>query len=464
MPAAPRLAPLFPDQKRAVDLCVTHEAAAVFGKPGTGKTRIFGTALNQLRADGEAKNALVVTRHRLIHTTWQEQNALWRMGFDIGVLHGSRKDDVWASSKHDMFVINPEGLAWWAGRPRRRDVDTLIVDESTLFKNYTAGRFKLMQKRIGDFKNRYIGTGTPRPRSIQNLWSQVWLLDGGKRLGRTISEFRRRYMFDAAPRHVQYPDWQPVPGAEAEVYKAIADISITIERRWTNKPVISPIVVDLPTAARRVYDDMERLLFADIDSGRLNASNAGDRSSKLHQLVGGWVYGDTKADVHRVHTAKLDALAEELEAMDGEPLLVACYFIHEAAELQAALKKLGYGAVPYFGGGGVKPKDTLAVVEAWNRKEVPVLLANPASAAWGLNLQTGGSTVMWYTLTYDWELYDQFNSRVDRQGQKNEVIIRPLIARNTIDEVMVEVLQSRDADDNDFYLKLKEYRNGRKKR
>jgi hypothetical protein len=441
------------DQLAGVEFALAREAAGLFAKPGVGKTAMFLSVLDALRSQREAQSAIVVTPLRPLYSTWPAEIQKWQFPFSVGILHGPKKADV-LSAKHDVYLINPEGVDWLTDEIAAGNlppwVDTLCVDESTKFKNPSAKRFKYLREVLHRFRNRYILTGTPQTRSLEDLWSQVFLLDGGKRLGAYITHFRRRFMVDAAPPRANFSDWQPMPGAEDEVYRLISDLCITIPSPRTDKPLWNPISVVLPKPAMAIYKRMEQEFVLELQAGTVTAANAGAKTMKMRQITGGFVYGEEKA-VHAVHDAKLDAMVDFIEELGDEPLLVAVNFDHEAQAVQARLRKDFGLVVPYFGGGGLKGREGQAAVDAWNQGKTRVLVANPQSAAHGLNLQHGGSNCLWFSLTYNWEDWEQFNNRLDRVGQKNTVVISALLADDTIDQDVLAVLNGRgDADKNLF--------------
>ena len=447
----------FPDQTQAIDFALGREAAGIFAKPGSGKTTISLEVLATLRKRGEGRSALIIAPLRPLYSTWPAEVQKWGFPFSVGILHGPKKEKVLAEM-HNIYLLNPEGVKWLSTQALPKHIDTLIIDESSKFKAYNAQRFRLMQKMIRMFSNRYILNGTPQTKNLEDLWAQVYLLDGGRRLGPTITAFRRSYMVDTAPPMASYQDWQPMPGAAEEVYDKIKDLCIVIEKRWTSKPRMNNILVPLPAAARKWYDEMENQLFTQLDSGVLTAANAGVKSIKLRQMTGGFVYSDLGGVLY-VHQEKIEATLDFIEEMNGEPLLIGVNFDHEA---QALRKVLG-GDVPYFGGTGLKGAAAAAAIDRWNERKLPVLMANVQSAAHGLNLQHGGSSILYYSLTYNWGDYTQFNARVDREGQKNEVTISHLISPGTVDELVLSVLNGREGNDAAFFNHLKEYRNVRRK-
>lgn len=445
------------DQREALDWMLTHEACGLFAKPGNGKTAISYAGLKVLRESGEARSALVIVPLRPLYGTWPAENEKWGFGFSIGILHGAKKDKVF-TEKHDVYLTNPEGVDWLS---RKRSlppgVDTLIVDESYMFKNSQAQRFKTLRTMLPKFKNRVILNGNPRTHGLEDLWSQVCILDNGKRLGGYISHFRREYMVNAAPPMAAYSDWQPAVGAEAKVYSRIADICLTIESPRTDEPVMNDIAVPMPASMKAEYKRMEDQFYAELGRGAVTAANAGVKSMKLRQMTGGFVYGAGKDDVIEVHTAKLDAAVAFIDELGNEPLLIAVNFDHEAEALRKRVRKEFKFDPPYFGGAGVKGADATAAIDAWNAGRVPVLIANPQSASRGLNLQHGGSNVLWYSLTYNWGDYDQFNARVDRPGQTKLVTISKLLMDNSVDHMVNSVLQGRGAADKNLFTQMRKH-------
>lgn len=452
------------DQQTGVDFAVNREAAGLFAKPGVGKTAIFLKTLELLKRTREANSALIIAPLRPMYSTWPAEVEKWRFPFTIGILHGPKKAAVLNGPRKDIYLINPEGVDWLTDQIEVGNmpdwIDTLGVDESTKFKNPQAKRFKYLREVLHRFKNRYILTGTPQTRSLEDLWTQVYILDGGKRLGQFITHFRRKFMVDVAPRGVAFSDWQPAPGAEEDVYQRISDICLTLPSPRTVKPLWNPISVKLPEAAMVQYKQLERNFFMELQAGLVTAANAGVKTMKMRQFTGGFVYGDQgRETVMAAHSAKLDAMVDFIEELGNEPLLIAVNFDHEAQAVQQRLKKDFKLAVPYFGGGGLKGRDAAAAIDAWNAGKTRVLVANPQSAAHGLNLQYGGSNCLWYSLTYNWEDWEQFNARLDRVGQENTVVISALMAENTIDYSVYDVLSGRGADDKNLFNTMRKLGN-----
>lgn len=448
------------DQSEAVVFGCTREAAGIFAKPGVGKTAIFLYTHSVLQDHGEAKSAIVVVPLRPLYATWPAEIEKWAFPLTVGILHGPKKFEVLTGPKKDIYLVNPEGVDWLCDHIAAGDmpkwIDTLVCDESTKFKNPQAKRFRALKEVLRRFKNRYILTGTPQTRSLEDLWAQIYILDGGKRLGAYITHFRRRFMVDAAPRGAAYSDWQPAVGAVERVYELISDICITVPSPRTEKPLFNPITVTLPPGAMAEYKRMKRDFYVELRKGNVTAANAGVKTMKMRQITGGFIYDET-GESHAVHEAKLDAMVEFIEELGDEQLLIAVNFRPEAAAVIARLEKEFKIRAPYFGQGGVSGAAGKEAIDAWNAKKLRFIVANPQSAAHGLNLQHGGSNCLWYSLTYNWEDWEQFNNRLDRVGQENTVVISCLLADNTIDDQVLEVLDGRGSADKSLFTIMRKH-------
>jgi SNF2 family DNA or RNA helicase len=430
-------------QLRAVQHTLANPAAALFLEPGLGKTSITLAALTVLKEAGKLKNgALVVAPLRPAYSVWPSEIAKWAdfNGLTYTVLHGPAKAERLAQ-KADLYIINYDGLAWLEKslHPARR-FDVLVLDESTKVKNGKTVRFKTLRAMANRFDRRMILTGTPAPRSLQDLWAPLFLLDGGARLETFITRFRRKY-FDEIPSRYGYSEWLPRRNTAREIEDKIKDITLTLRAEdYLKMPacLTNVIGVELPAAAMSVYRELENEFYAEVAEGEVTAANAAAKGMKLRQIAGGGVYASM--GVAYQHTAKVDALVDLIEEQEGQPLLVAVAFQHE---VDAIRKALGYDA-PYLGG-GISPKASDAICADWNSGKIPVLLAHPASVAHGLNLQAGGHAVAWFTLTWNLEEYIQFNARVHRQGQEKTVVIHHIVADDTIDSHVSDLLVQKRA-------------------
>jgi SNF2 family DNA or RNA helicase len=427
---------------------IANTGAGIFAEPGLGKTAITLMAVKALLDAGQVKGVLIVAPLRVCYSVWPQQVAGWDAfsGLKVALLHGKGKDAALAS-KADVYVVNYDGLKWLGEALAKRNgalpFDMLVLDESTKVKHGDTLRFKTLKALRPAFKRVVALTGTPAPNGAHDLWGQVYMLDAGERLGRFVTHFRRTF-FDEV-RGFGYSEWKPRRDTGARVQGKIADICRYLKAEdYLSMPrlTFNDIEVDLPSAARKVYAKVEADFFATLGDATVSAAHAAAAGMKLRQVCGGHVY-DGEHEAHTLHTAKVDALLDLVEEQEGEPLLVAVGFKHEADAIRAALKaKLGIDA-PYLGG-GISPQASDRIAADWNAGKLPVLLAHPTSVAHGLNLQAGGHCVAWFTLSWNLEEYLQFNGRVYRQGQPKPVIVHHLVARDTIDQRVAAKLRDKD--------------------
>lgn len=449
-----------PAQIDAVMHICAHPGAGVLAKPGKGKTSVSYAAFTVLKENGAIDHMLVVAPLRPCYKTWPAERDKWT---DFGalscrVIHGKTKVLGAFKKDVDVFVINYEGLSWFAANMPKGWLDRvmIVIDESTKCKNHRAKRTEILQEMCKLAPRKVILTGTPRPKHLEDLFSQIRLLDNGNRLEKFVTRFRMKY-FDEDPQSTKsgktYSLWIPKEGAYDAVLNKIDDICITLnyERGEMPELIENPIVVDLPASVRAAYEELEREFIVRTKGGDITAANAGVVGMKLRQIVGGGVYSED--DVVEFETNKLEALRDLIEEQAGEPLLVAVGFIHEVERIRAYLGS-EFGELPYLGG-GVSTANSNRIIDAWNAGEVPVLLAHPTSVAHGLNLQAGGSSVCWYSLTWNAEEFEQFNGRVWRQGQKADAVtVHCLVAERTIDERVLEVLHAKMAAQEKMFNRL----------
>jgi SNF2 family DNA or RNA helicase len=466
-----------PYMKRARKFLLDHDAAALLLRPGGRKTSITLSAICELIKRGQAKKVLVLAPLRPCYRVWPAEVKKWREfeHLRVEVLHGPKKDQA-LTRDADVYVMNFEGLDWllkatktptFGGKtsvrvdPKRfakLGFDTLVVDELTKCKSTSSQRFKALKHVLGTFKRRWGLTGSPNANGLLQLFGQCYVLDMGKALGPFVTRYRIEYFTAVDPNGWK---WVPRPGAAERIYKALAPLAFRMEE--SEYPQLPPVVhnticVDLPPAARKVYDLLEEDLLARVGDRLVVAANAAAASSKCRQLASGAVYLDPETDElglaklrkggkewAEVHQAKLDALVDLVDELQGEPLLVGYDFRHDAERVCARLRKDGYGDVPVVGG-GTSAKASGLIEARWNCNEVPVLLGHPQSMGHGLNLQGGScANVCWFTGTWDFELDDQFFRRVWRDGTgANQVFLHRIVARDTVDEVQVWSLRSKD--------------------
>ena len=426
-----------PYQEYAIQRIIKQPSTGLFLDMGLGKTVITLTAISDLMFDPfEHLKVLVIAPKKVAEATWQTEAAKWDhlrwMTFST-VMGTEARRRAALKVRADVYVINRENV-WWlvdelgAGW----DFDTVIVDESSSFKNPASKRFKALKRVLPRIRRMVILTGTPAPNGIEDLWAQIYLLDRGERLGRFISHYRERY-FDYNPwRHEHVPK----KGAFEAVQAKIADICVSMSAEdWLQLPerVVHDVPVTLDGEAREVYRRLERDMLLEVDGEEITAMSAAALTGKLLQLCGGAVY-DGQGGTHVVHTAKLEALSELLEGLNGEHALLFYGYRHELPGLERVLTASGLRC---------RLLESSADAGAWNRGEVDVLLAHPASCAYGLNLQAGGRHIVWYTLSWSLELYQQANARLYRQGQEKPVIIHRLLVQGGVDEDVARALEGK---------------------
>ena len=401
------------------------------------------TAIADLLFDSfEAHRILVIAPLRVARDTWPDELHKWEhlSNLRLSVAVGTETERKAAlQAKADIYIINRENVGWLiedSGIPF--DFDTLVVDELSSFKNHQTKRFRSLMK-VRPKVVRIIGlTGTPSSNGLMDLWAEYRLLDMGQRLGRFIGQYRSTY-FTPDKRNGQVIfSYKPLPFAEKEIYAKIADI--TISMKSTDHLIMPDLVtaeylVKLSDKERERYDELRQDLVLKLAGGDVTAANAAALSGKLCQMANGAVYGDD-GTVHYIHDRKLDALEDLIEAANGKPVLVAYWFKHDLERISARLKDRHISFTKL---------DTSDSIASWNEGKWPVALIHPASAGHGLNLQSGGSTIIWFGLTWSLELYQQANARLWRQGQKAEtVVLHHIIAKDTIDERVMKALSAKD--------------------
>lgn len=433
-------------QAHCIDYLLSHPAAGLFLKPGMGKTSTSLTAAEQLMYDRfEVSKVLVIAPLRVAEDTWSRESEKWDhlRHLRISKVLGSEKERLAALSvEADVYCINRENVPWLVKHYGLNwPFEAVIVDESSSFRNPSAQRFKALRKVRPLIRYIWELTGTPRPRSLLDLWAQIYLLDRGERLGKTMTEYKNRYFVPGRRNGYVVYEWIPRPGAEAEIYAKISDICVSMEAKdYLDLPelVTTPRVVPLSPELQELYEQMEREAVLELPEEVIDAGSAAAVNGKLLQIAGGAVYDEDRG-VHELHTAKLDVLEDIMEEANGEPVLVAYWYKHEKERIMARFPQ----AVP------LKDSDTIA---AWNRGEIPMLLVHPAGAGHGLNLQEGGHIVVWFGPTYDGELNEQLIDRLYRQGQKETTSVIYLVAEGTVDLDAMASLEAK-ANGQDAMMK-----------
>lgn len=425
-------------QRLATEFITSRDEAAIFLGMGLGKSVIALTAIWQLLLDYFlVTRVLVIAPLRVARDTWPQEAAKWDHleGLSLAVAVGSKAERLDALAKGAMVtVINRENVPWLVAHYGKAwPFDMIVIDELSSFKNHRAKRFTALVK-MRPYVSRWVGlTGTPASNGLMDLWAQFRLLDGGQRLGRYITRFRDRWFVPDKRGGMQVFTYKPRAGAEDEIYEAISDM--TLSMRTTDHLTLPELTltttrVKLADKERAVYEQLKQDLVIELNGQVIDAANAAVLSGKLLQLASGAIY-DENGDAIVVHGAKLDALKDLVEAANGQNLLVAYWYKHD---LQRIIERFPEA----------RPLKTSTDIEAWNNSEIQIGLIHPASAGHGLNLQVGGHLLIWFSLTWSLELYQQANARLYRQGQTQPVTITHLAAEGTLDEAVLKALDTKN--------------------
>lgn len=428
-------------QSYATDFIIKNPIAAVFLEMGLGKSVISLTAIKSLLESETVCKVLVIAPLRVARDTWPMEITKWDhlKGIGYAVAVGTEAERKAAILRNEpVTIINRENVDWLinkSGLPF--DFDMVVIDELSSFKSYGAKRFKALLK-VRPFIKRIVGlTGTPSSNGLMDLWAEFRILDFGKRLGRYITRYRLSY-FEPDKRNAQMVfSYKPLPGVEDAIYEKISDITISMKSvDYLDMPecIINEVPVFMSPAEQSVYDDFREDMVIKLKDEEIDAANAAVLSGKLLQMANGAVYDET-GHAHLIHDRKLDALEDMIEGANGKPVLVAYWFKHDLVRIEQRLKEM---KIPYA------KLDSSSSIEKWNSGDIPVLLAHPASAGHGLNLQAGGSTLVWFGLTWSLELYQQMNARLWRQGQSETVVLHHIICRGSIDEDVMDALNRKE--------------------
>lgn len=440
---------------------LTSACAGLFLDPGLGKTSISLAAMKVLKKEKLVSKVLIIAPLRVCYSVWPREIEKWRDFEDLTytILHGKDKQRN-LNKEVDIYLVNPEGLMWLLKQNfKKLNFDMLIIDESSKFKTWNSQRMKLLRTVLHLFRRRYILTGTPAPNGLMDIFSQIFILDGGAALGKFVTQYRQNYFY---PSGFGGYEWKLQPGGEKRIQERIKPLTLRLsaeDHLELPERVINPIYIDLPDDARAVYEDLEKELYTDLLNGELAASNAAVASMKCCQIANGGVY-DEDGFAHLVHMQKAEFIADLVDELQGTPVLVAYEFGHDLDRLRKVLGK----DVPYIGG-GVSTKRSTMLEKAWNSGELPVLLGQPASIGHGLNLQDAGNHVAWHSLTWNYEYYDQFIRRVLRQGSKHKkVFVHHIIARDTVDEAKIWSLRAKGNTQDSFFKGLNTYLSSKRKK
>lgn len=480
--------------KRAAKFLLENRSGALFLDPGLGKTSISLAAVKILLKKKLMTKILVIAPKRVCYLVWPKEVAKWKdfHNIRVSVLHGPNKQEA-LDADADIYVINPEGLEWLfqvvktkretrtgkiqtdisidLKRWKKLGFDALIIDELSKFKDPSRIRFRMLKMVHHTFSWRWGLTGSPAPNGLMDLFGQCYILDQGRTFGQYITHYRNEF-FTAS--YNGY-GWKLLPGAAEKIYNRVKPLALRMASAdYLEMPALveNNIYVELPPAAREIYDEMEKDLLANLEGGTVTAANTAVASGKCRQIASGGIYHGhemldlvlgkgkpAKRETSELHNAKTEALEDLIEEIQGAPILVAYDFQHDLERLQ---KHFG-GKVPVIGG-GVGMKETTNIEKKWNAGEIPLLFAHPQAMAHGLNLQGCSQHVCWYSLTWDYELYDQFIRRILRQGNTHSrVFVHHILAEDTIDDlVMLPSLKAKRAGQNALFEALKNLQRFRK--
>ena len=427
-------------QRFAANWLIEKPAAGLFLQPGLGKTSITLSAIEELMHDRfDVRKVLVIAPLRVAQVVGEEEVSKWRSDLTLSKVLGSEKQRLAAlAADADVYVINRENVPWLVEHCGRGwSFDMVVIDESSSFKNNQSARFRALRKVRPLCRRVVLLTGTPAPNTYMDLWPQLYLVDQGERIEKTIGAYRLRYFQPDKRNGTVVFSYKPLPGALESIQKKIGDVCMSLsatDHLTMPERTDNTISVRLSGTAKALYNQLERDLLLPHKDGDITSTNAATLSGKLLQMANGAVYDDG-GKILEIHEAKLDALEDLVEAQVGQPLLVFFWYKHDLTRLRQRFPE----AVE------LKGKEE---IDAWNAGKVPLLLVHPASAGHGLNLQQGGSTACWFGLTWSLELYEQANARLYRQGQQNAVVIHHLVAGGTIDEQVIRVLKGKGDQQN----------------
>ena len=424
-------------QRFATDFIINHPVSAVLLEMGLGKSVISLSAINELMLDYfDVSRTLVIAPLRVANSTWPDEIKKWDhlKHLNYSVVIGSEKERLDALGKPaHIYLINRENVDWLitkSGIPWKFDM--VVIDELSSFKSYQAKRFKSLLKVRPKLK-RIVGlTGTPSSNGLMDLWAEFRLLDMGERLGRYITYYRQNFFVPDKRNQQMIFSYKPKDGAEKKIYSLISDITISMKSKdFLKMPecVMNEVIVTLSDKEQKLYDSLKQDMVLSLEENEIDAINAAALSNKLLQMSNGAVYNDDKESLH-IHDRKLDALEDLIEGANGKPVLVAYWFKHDLEKIKDRFD--------------VREIKSAKDISDWNEGKIPVALIHPASAGHGLNLQAGGSTLIWFGLTWSLELYQQTNARLYRQGQDSTVVIHHILTKGTIDEDVMKALKAKE--------------------
>ena len=428
-------------QQYCIDSIIYNKAVGLFLDMGLGKTVVTLTAIHDLRFNRwEIAKPLIIAPKKVAEATWSTEAAKWDHTKNMRIVKilGTSAQRMRAlATPGDVYVTNRENTQWIVNHFRNDwPFDMVVLDESSSFKNSTSKRFKAMRLVRSRIKKIVELTGTPASNGLEDLWAQVYLLDGGARLGPTLSAYRDKYFIPGRRNQTTIFDYKPKDGSFEMIKQAISDICISMKAAdYLTLPdmLVNDIPVALDSKARRAYMQLEAELLLQVDDSTITAGSAGVLTGKLLQLCNGAIYDEDKNTVP-IHDCKIEAFMELIEQLNGNHAFVLYNFQHDRERLLNALAKTNLRVRVY---------SRLQDQTDWNNGEIDVLLAHPASCGYGLNIQGGGHHVIWFGLTWSYEQYDQSNKRLYRQGQEHPVVIHRLFIQGGMDETVMEALESK---------------------
>lgn len=432
-------------QKFCIQKILDIKKVGIWQDMGLGKTVTTLTAVKELKYNRfQVCKVLVIAPKKVAEGTWTKEAAKWdhTKMLRVSPVLGSQAKRIRAlNTPADLYVINRENVCWLVDYYRNAwPFDMVVIDESSSFKSHSAKRFKALAGISSRISRMVELTGTPSPNGLADLWSQVYLLDGGERLGKRYSQFRERYFQpDKRGADGMVYSYEAKPGTEESILAKISDICISMKAEdYLELPDLTyhEIPVELDKKSWKAYQDLERKMILELpeDDELISVTSAAALSNKLLQLANGAVY-DEDRQVHEVHDCKIEAFLELVESLQGKPVLVFYNYQHDRERILKALAKSGLR---------IRELKTTQDEDDWNAGRIDILLTHPASSAYGLNLQQGGNHVIWFGLTWNYELYTQANKRLHRQGQVNKVIIHHLVSTGTRDEDVMAALRRKD--------------------
>ena len=445
-------------QNYCVDFLKTHAEAMLILEMGLGKSAISLTAIADLMFDSfDVGKTLVIAPLRVAKTVWPEERETWEQAsfLQMSVMVGSAKQrEAALAAPADVYVVNRENVKWLVDYLEKRRIpwpfDMVVIDELSSFKNHQSQRWKAL-KKVRSKIQRIVGlTGTPAGNGLMDLWAETCLIDNGQRLGRFIGRYREAYFRAAGmnPYTGVVFNYVPLPGAEEAIYSRISDISVSMKALdYLDMPdqVAVRHYVDMDASERAAYDNMRDDLLVKLGDDTIDAANAAVLSGKLLQMANGAIYNDAH-EMKKLHDKKLEALADLIEQANGQNVLVAYWFQHDHERIREYLTELGYA-----------PRDlkTDADIADWNAGKIQVGMISPASAGHGLNIQKGGHILIWFSLVWSLEMYQQTNARLWRQGQKEVVTIHHILTRDTVDEDVLKALEKKDTTQQNLIVAVK---------